>query len=72
MDDLSVGDYFIDIDDFGLEELKKNIAELWENREKVVETFKKDLPGLRQRALDHARLAAETIDKNEKSSNSRD
>lgn len=61
MDGLGLGDKFVGIEEFNADLLKKNIGEIWNNREQVTRRIKEVLPELRDKALQHGKLAADLI-----------
>lgn len=61
MDELSLGDKFVDIEGFSSDLLKNKLAETWNERESIKDQINKVLPELRQRALLHGKVAADLI-----------
>ena len=61
MANLSIDDKFVDIKEFNADLLKKNINETWNNREQIIKNINEALPELREKALQHAKLAADLI-----------
>ena len=61
MDQLSIGDKFVNIEEFDMDLLKKRIVETWDNREYIKKKNSEVLPELRKKALMHAKLAADLI-----------
>ena len=61
MDELGLGDKFIGVEELNADLLKKNISETWDNREQIAKSIKLALPGLRKKALQHGKLAADLI-----------
>lgn len=61
MDELGIGDKFVKMEEFSADLLKKNISEIWNNREQVTKKNNEVLPALREKALQHAKLAADLI-----------
>jgi polysaccharide pyruvyl transferase WcaK-like protein len=61
MDELSIGDKFVNIEEFSAGLLKKSIDETWNNRELIKKRIYEVVPGLREKALQHAKVAAEVI-----------
>jgi len=55
------GNRFVNIEDFDLDVLKKNLTDIWYNRESLKAKLTEVLPPLRARALMHAKLAADLI-----------
>jgi len=61
MDELSIGEKFVDIEEFSADLLKKSISETWNDRERIKRIISKVLPGLREKALQHGKLAADLL-----------
>ncbi|MFC2017468.1 polysaccharide pyruvyl transferase family protein [Chloroflexota bacterium] len=61
MDELSLGDSFVKIDDISPELLKLRIKQTWDDRESIAQNIGKLMPDLREKALQHAKLAADLI-----------
>jgi len=61
LDELSVGDKFVKIEDLNADLLKKSLCETWNNREQIIKNMKEVLPKLREKALQHGKLAADLI-----------
>lgn len=61
MDELTIGDTFIKLDDISADILKAKIEKTWNDRENVSRRIRKLLPDLRAKALQHGKLAADLI-----------
>lgn len=61
LDELSVGDKFVKIEDLNADLLKKSLYETWTNRDQIIKNMRALLPKLREKALQHGKLAADLI-----------
>ena len=59
LDEISLGDMFIRIEDLSAEGLKNNLEKVWNNREGLKTRIESAVPSLREKALEQGRLAAE-------------
>jgi hypothetical protein len=62
MEQLGIGgDKFVSIEKFDPDAIKKNLSDIWQNRETIKVKMKKSLPALKKMALMNAQLAADLI-----------
>ena len=62
LDQLGIGgDKFVDIESLGSEITKDNILNIWNSKDIILKKIKNNLPALRNKALLHAKLAADII-----------
>lgn len=61
MDELSVGDMFVKMEDFSADLLKKNLTKAWNNKEQIITKMKEVIPELRNKAMQHGEVAANLI-----------
>ncbi|NQT72773.1 MAG: hypothetical protein HQ553_08370 [Chloroflexi bacterium] len=61
MDELSVGDKFVKIEELSTGLLKKSIGETWSDRKDIKRRINEVLPDLRKKALQHGKLAADLV-----------
>ena len=62
LNDLSLGDNFVDIEELSPELLKAKIRQAWENRATITKQINEAVPALRHKALEHANLAADLVE----------
>ncbi|MFC2017467.1 polysaccharide pyruvyl transferase family protein [Chloroflexota bacterium] len=62
LDELSLGDSFVNIEEFSPDLLKMRIKQTWDDRESITQRIDELLPALREKALQHAKLAADLIE----------
>jgi len=62
MDEVSLGDRFIRIEDLNAESLRAAMIETWDDREEASRRIARALPALRAKALQHASVAAELLE----------
>jgi len=62
MDEIGLGNKFVDVEKFSLELLTQTIDEIWNNRNKIKKGINKALPSLREKAISHGKVAAEIIE----------
>ncbi len=62
MEELSLGDGFVKMEDFSSELLKKRIKQTWDDRENISKKISETIPGLREKALRYTELAARLIE----------
>lgn len=55
------GDKFVSIENFDSDTIKKNLTDIWKDRENIKIKMKKSLPALREKALMNAKLASDLI-----------
>jgi polysaccharide pyruvyl transferase WcaK-like protein len=62
MEELGIGgDKFVDIEELDPDAIKKNLTNIWNNRENIIVKEREVLPSLREKALMHAKLAVDLM-----------
>jgi len=61
MEELGLGEYFVNFEDMAMDKLKKSCDATWENRKQISSNILSKLPGLRDKAHQQAEIAKEII-----------